>query len=671
MTTFDTLINMLFDGRYRIVRKLGSGGMADVYLAEDEELGRRIAIKILNDRHANDESFVERFRREAKNAAGLSHPNIVSIYDRGEAEGTYYIAMEYLDGRSLKELVVARGPLPIQDAIDATRQVLAALRFAHRKGVVHRDIKPHNVMADADGRLKVTDFGIARAGVSQMTEAGSIIGTAQYLSPEQARGTAVDQRSDLYSVGVVLYEMLTGTTPFSGESPVEIAMKHLSDPPRPPSVERPDIPPDLDMVVLRALAKNPDDRFQTAEEMDAELERVSRGVGVTAATADAATAVLSGAELAEARTAIVPPRRPPAATRPGYRYAEPPPRRRPFWPWLLALLLVVLAAVAGWYAFGQIQDALSGGSTASVPFVVGQREDQAVPNILEKGLQVNVTPGAARDRQDRRGLRPEPRRRGPRRQGRRRRPQRLDWAHRRVEVPNVVGKSRDDAIALLTEAKLKFKPREVFSKEEPGTVIAQHPVAGEMVLQGTNVQINISKGVQPLTVPNVIGQQYDSAAGQLQGQGFAVARRDVDSSQPKDTVIDQQPKGGGSLARGGTVTLFVSKGPKESTIPDVTSLDEASATATLEQSGFTVDVQEQDTTDPNPGRHRALAGPARRHARETRDDGHDRRRPPRAGRMMAASASQSSWEAARASTTSRSRRPARCSRRSTRRATRR
>jgi serine/threonine protein kinase len=293
VTTFDTLINMLFDGRYRIVRKLGSGGMADVYLAEDEELGRRIAIKILNDRHANDESFVERFRREAKNAAGLSHPNIVSIYDRGEAEGTYYIAMEYLDGRSLKELVVARGPLPIPDAIDATRQVLAALRFAHRKGVVHRDIKPHNVMADADGRLKVTDFGIARAGVSQMTEAGSIIGTAQYLSPEQARGAAVDQRSDLYSVGVVLYEMLTGKTPFTGESPVEIAMKHLSDPPRPPSVERPDIPPDLDMIVLRALAKNPDDRFQTAEEMDAELERVSRGAGVSTETADAATAVLS------------------------------------------------------------------------------------------------------------------------------------------------------------------------------------------------------------------------------------------------------------------------------------------------------------------------------------------------------------------------------------------
>jgi serine/threonine-protein kinase len=596
MTTFDTLINMLFDGRYRIVRKLGSGGMADVYLAEDEELGRRIAIKILNDRHANDEQFVERFRREAKNAAGLSHPNIVSIYDRGEAEGTYYIAMEYLDGRSLKELVVARGPLPIGDAIAATRQVLAALRFAHRKGVVHRDIKPHNVMADADGRLKVTDFGIARAGVSQMTEAGSIIGTAQYLSPEQARGAAVDQRSDLYSVGVVLYEMLTGKTPFTGETPVEIAMKHLSDPPRPPSLERPDISPDLDMVVLRALAKSPDDRFQTAEEMDGELERVSQGLGVTAATADAATMVLSGADAAA--TSVIPPRRPPSATRPSYRYAEPPPRRRPFWPWLLALLLVVLAGVAGWYAYGQIQDSLSGSSTASVPYVVGQREDNAVQNILEQGLEPNVhrephesvKVGDVFDQSPDGGVRVDKGgvvditvSTGP----------------PKVEVPNVKGRSRDDAIALLAEAGLKPKVREVFNKAEPGTVIAQAPAGGELVTKGSAVQINVSKGLEPLDVPNVIGQQYDSAAGQLQGRGFAVARRDVDSSQPKDTVIDQQPKGGSELARGGTVILYVSKGPKESTIPDVTSQDEAAATQALEESGFTVDVVEQDTFDPN------------------------------------------------------------------------
>src|SRR6202162_6395968 len=292
MAVSDTLINTLFDGRYRILRKLGTGGMANVYLAEDEVLGRRVAIKILNDRHAGDDQFVDRFRREAKNAASLSHPNIVSIYDRGEAEGTYYIAMEYLDGRSLKELILTRGPAPLNVAIEYVRQILSALRFAHRHGIVHRDIKPHNVLVDGEGRVKVTDFGIARAGTSQMTETGSIVGTAQYLSPEQARGGEVDQRSDLYSLGIVLYELLTRKTPFEGDTPVEIAMKHLSNAPKPPSKLRPDIPEELDMVVLRALAKNPDDRYQSADEMDADLERVARGAPAAAATVDSATQLL-------------------------------------------------------------------------------------------------------------------------------------------------------------------------------------------------------------------------------------------------------------------------------------------------------------------------------------------------------------------------------------------
>src|SRR6266540_7459807 len=314
MAVSDTLLNTLFDGRYRIVRKLGTGGMANVYLAEDEVLGRRVAIKILNDRHAGDDQFVERFRREAKNAASLSHPNIVSIYDRGEAEGTYYIAMEYLDGRSLKELIVARGPAPIHLAVDYARQILAALRFAHRHGIVHRDIKPHNVLVDGEGRLKVTDFGIARAGASQMTEVGSIVGTAQYLSPEQARGSGVDQRSDLYSVGVLLYELLTGTVPFTGDTPVEIAMKHLSEVPERPSRRRAEVPRGLDMVVVRALAKDPDERYQTAEEMDDDLARVEQGLRVSDETAEAATAVLAGSGIDE--TAV---RRMPTVTTAAYR----------------------------------------------------------------------------------------------------------------------------------------------------------------------------------------------------------------------------------------------------------------------------------------------------------------------------------------------------------------
>src|SRR5919108_2034268 len=296
----DTLINTLFDGRYRIVRKLGAGGMANVYLAEDEDLGRRVAIKILNDRYANDEAFIERFRREAKSAAGLSHPNIVSIYDRGEAEGTYYIAMEVIEGRSLKELILTRGALPVSQAITFAKQLLEALRFAHRHGIIHRDIKPHNVLVSTDERakrhetrLKVTDFGIARHGASQMTEAGPIMGTAQYLSPEQARGAPVTAASDLYSAGVVLYEMLTGKVPFNGDSAIEIAMKHVNDAPRPPSHLRSEISPELDQVVLRALAKEPEDRYQTAEDFIEDLERVEAGLPLSQRTADAATALLA------------------------------------------------------------------------------------------------------------------------------------------------------------------------------------------------------------------------------------------------------------------------------------------------------------------------------------------------------------------------------------------
>src|SRR5262245_20723835 len=346
----DTLIDQVFDGRYRVVRKLGTGGMANVYLAEDQELGRRVAIKMLDDRHAQDEQFVERFRREAKNAAGLSHPNIVSIYDRGEAEGTYYIVMEYLEGRTLKELLIRRGPTPVRIALDYTRQILAALDHAHREGIVHRDIKPHNVIVGPDGRLKVTDFGIARSGTSQMTEAGSIIGTAQYLSPEQAKGEPVSPASDLYSVGIVLNEMLTGSVPFTGDTPLEIAMKHLSAVPEPPSAATPGVPHELDAVVLRALAKQPEDRYQSAKEMDADLARVGQGLPVAPATEEAATAVVLGAGIDSKSTQLATRKQradasgtPPSYTRGRYYRYEEPVRRRPLWPWLLALLLLVAA----------------------------------------------------------------------------------------------------------------------------------------------------------------------------------------------------------------------------------------------------------------------------------------------------------------------------------------
>ena len=252
-----TVEGRLFDGRYRMIRRIGSGGMARVFLAEDVDLHRDVAIKILHDRYSEDAQFVERFAREARAAAGLNHPNIVAIYDRGQFEGSYYIAMEYLDGETLKDVIIREGPLPERRAIDITLQLLAALRFAHRREIIHRDVKPHNVMVLRDGRVKVADFGIARAGDSEMTEAGSIVGTAQYLSPEQARGQHVGPESDLYSVGVVLYEMLTGRVPFTGDSAVAIAMKHVQETPVPPRQIVPSIPPELEAVVQRAMAKDP------------------------------------------------------------------------------------------------------------------------------------------------------------------------------------------------------------------------------------------------------------------------------------------------------------------------------------------------------------------------------------------------------------------------------
>src|SRR5215212_10725206 len=258
----DTMV----DGRYRIIRRIGSGGMADVYEAEDTQLGRRIALKLLYSRFAEDAEFVERFRREASSAAGLNHPNVVQVFDRGQWDGTYYIAMELLEGRNLKQIVREHGALEPALAVDIVLQILKAERFAHRRGVVHRDIKPHNVIVDEEGRAKVTDFGIARAGASDMTETGSIMGTAQYLSPEQAQGQPVDERSDLYSIGVVLYELLTGHVPFDGESPVTIALKHVAEEPVPPSQLNPAVAPALDAVVLRALEKDPAERFADADE---------------------------------------------------------------------------------------------------------------------------------------------------------------------------------------------------------------------------------------------------------------------------------------------------------------------------------------------------------------------------------------------------------------------
>jgi eukaryotic-like serine/threonine-protein kinase len=591
MAVSDTLINTLFDGRYRIVRKLGSGGMANVYLAEDQELGRRVAIKILNDRHAGDDQFVERFRREAKNAAALSHPNIVSIYDRGEAEGTYYIAMEYLEGRSLKELIVARGPAPTAIAIDYARQILAALRFAHRNGIVHRDIKPHNIVVDAEGRVKVTDFGIARAGTSQMTEVGSIIGTAQYLSPEQAKGAPVDQTSDLYSLGVVLYELLTGEVPFAGDTPVEIAMKHISAKPEPPSTLNPDIPGDLDLVVTRALAKTPAERYQSADEMDRDLERVARGAAVSRETEEAATAIIARPAAGGAAT--------PPATEPSvyYDYDEPV-RRRPIWPWILTAVLLIGALVGGWYVVDQVREELGESTAVVVPYVVDQRESEATAQILAADLRYEIERAPSAEVEEGFVIRQDPAG-GVRVDKDSTVTIFVSTGPPMTEVPDVVGDNVDDAIAALAGADLKVNRQNVFSEQPVGTVIAQDPKGGQRVEVGTQVRINVSQGVRPTTVPPVVGDPFETAQSKLEAAGFKVRRLDVDSTEPAGTVVDQDPDANATASPGSTVTLRVSNGPTTTGVPDVTSQDEQAATEALQNAGFDVNVVDEPTGDVN------------------------------------------------------------------------
>ena len=601
MATTGNIQGTIFAGRYLLERKLGSGGMADVWLAEDQELGRRVAVKILHERYANDEQFVERFRREATHAAGLSHPNIVSIYDRGEADGSYFIVMEYIEGRTLKELIVTRGPCPVPIGVSYTRQVLAALRYAHRNGIIHRDIKPHNVIVDREGRVKVADFGIARAGASQITEAGSIIGTAQYLSPEQARGAPVDESSDLYSTGVVLYELLTGTVPFNGETPVEIAMKHLSQAPEPPSARREGIPRDLDLVVLRSLAKEPTDRYRSAQEMDRDLELVARGDEVGSETADAATAVLAGAALSngEATAATGVAGRPPGSDERYRAYDAPVARRRSWWPWIVGLLVVAGLAVGGYFLYQNVREQIDESKPVAVDDYEGNTEPQAVQRITADGFKAKVQrrPSATVPVKIVFDQQPDP---GTRLAKGSIVTIVVSTGKPTVVVPNVRGDTQQDAIETLVSRGLDPNVVPINSPEAEGTVTAQDPAPGLTVVAGTTVRINVSRGPKPVGVPSVIGLFYDQAAAQLQAAGFAVRRApDVDSDQPQNIVVDQSPPGNATAPNGSTVTLTVSKGPLTEAVPDVTGSDAPTARTTLQAAGFKVSTTRQDTEDPS------------------------------------------------------------------------
>jgi serine/threonine-protein kinase len=382
---------------------------------------------------------------------------------------------------------------------------------------------------------------------------------------------------------------------------VEIAMKHLSSTPPPPSEVREGVPRELDLVVMRALAKDPDDRYADAAEMDADLERIQRGLGVSDRTTEAATAVIAAPSTMPTMISSAPTRVQDAAAGqpPVYYDYEEEPRRRPIWPWLLPILLLLATVVVGFLVYQQIQDQLQDAEPISVPNVEGLREALAVEQLESRDIQYEVERGPSTEQPN--GFVYDQNPEG----GKRISPETdvvtlfVSTGPPTTEVPDVRGRSRDDAVAALTAAKLKPNVHEVNSNEPQNTVIAQDPKPGDVVEEGTTVRINVSAGPKPIGVPSVLGQPYESALAQLQGAGFAVARRDADSNQPAGTVIDQSPAGGETAPKGATITLTVSRGPQTVAVPDVTSLDRDTAVATLEDSGFEANIAQEDTPDPS------------------------------------------------------------------------
>ena len=575
----------VIDGRYRVSARLGSGGMADVYLAHDTLLGRQVALKLLHHRFAEDQEFVERFRREASSAAGLSHPNVVAVFDRGEWDGTYYIAMEYLPGRSLKAVVREHGPLSPSDATDIVVQILLAVRFAHRRGIIHRDIKPHNVILDEEGRAKVTDFGIARAGASDMTLTGSIMGTAQYLSPEQAQGHAVSETSDLYAVGVVLYELLTGSVPFEGESAVTIALKQVSAEPTPPSQRNPEVTPALDAVVMRSLAKDPLARFASADEFIAALQQAREGISPAPAFNG-----VPPTQTAAAAALVVPPL-PPEETNSAEEDARK--RKRAWW---IAAGVAALAIVVAVLLLLLLPGSKTG--RVSVPEVTGETQPAAVTSLQRAGLTPVVSLTSNADVANGLVVGTTPPHGTLVAKG----------SHVSVYVssgpetlglPDVIHKTSDEALKVLRQKG--FRPtvqNQSSSSVEKGLVISTNPAAGIEVQHGSPVTVYVSSGPQEASVPEVTGESQAAATAALAAAGLkeTVVKREV-AEPSAGTVISQSPSAGSSLKVGSAVTIVVAQALKQATVPSLVGQSEAQAVATLTAADLTSHTVQRTVTE--------------------------------------------------------------------------
>ncbi|MHC3449838.1 Stk1 family PASTA domain-containing Ser/Thr kinase [Streptomyces prasinus] len=595
-------------GRYELGHVLGRGGMAEVYLAHDTRLGRTVAVKTLRADLARDPSFQARFRREAQSAASLNHPAIVAVYDTGEdyIDGVSipYIVMEYVDGSTLRELLHSGRKLLPERTLEMTIGILQALEYSHRAGIVHRDIKPANVMLTRNGQVKVMDFGIARAmgdsGMT-MTQTSAVIGTAQYLSPEQAKGEQVDARSDLYSTGCLLYELLTVRPPFVGDSPVAVAYQHVREEPQAPSVFDPEVTPEIDAITLKALVKDPDYRYQSADEMRADIEAYLDGQPV-AATAAMGAAGYGGYPDGQATTALrsdsgaatsmLPPMNPDDG---GYGYDDRPGRRRQQKKNNTSTILLVAAGVLvligailiGRWAFSG--DGGVGNDTISAPNFVGLTKDAANEQATNVDLVLEFTEKPC-EKQVKGNICDQDPAKGTDVDKKSTVNLVVSTGAPKVEVPDVKGLSFADAEKSLKEKGFETEKKSQESSDTPDTVLSQDPAGGTTREKGTTITLTVAREASQVTVPNLLGSTPDAAKTLLESKGLVLGTQTEEEStaQAEGTIFEQSLSPGTDVDRGSTVTIKIAKAPanEKFAMPKVTEITVAQAKQVLAQSGL-------------------------------------------------------------------------------------